>query len=167
MGVHQPLLHCQGHSKFVKIEFKQCPKGVDKCIQDGSDTYNTFLTHSDVANLSTFLGKGPDTRCAYVQTISQYHRQLVHVPAGWLLQVVNPQDCVVWRWHGTPWYQSIRQFLCSHGIFCLASPDQMLLITWRRQAFCALLSRRLEETKLTSPCTDLCVPIFVKRLLYI
>ena len=86
-------------NEFVKREFKQCPKDFDKCIQDGSDTYNTFLTQADVAKLSVFLGKNPDTGFAHVQTIYQHHGQMVHVPARWLHQVENLQDCVKIAWH--------------------------------------------------------------------
>jgi len=49
-------------NKYAKREFKQCPKGFDKCTKDGRDTFDTFLSQADVAKLSRFLGKDPDTR---------------------------------------------------------------------------------------------------------
>ena len=58
------------------------------------DMFDTFLSLADVAKLSKFLGKDPDTRYSYVQTVYQHHGQVVHVPAGWLHQVENLQDCV-------------------------------------------------------------------------
>ena len=85
-------------NEYVKKEFKQCPKGFDKCTLGGSDTNNTFLTQADVAKLSVFLGKDPDTGCAYVQTVHQHHGQMVHVPTGWLHQVENLQDCAKIAW---------------------------------------------------------------------
>ena len=40
----------------------------------------------------------PDTGYSYVQTVYQHHGQMVHVPAGWLHQVENLQDCVKIAW---------------------------------------------------------------------
>ncbi|KAL3134232.1 hypothetical protein ABBQ38_006663 [Trebouxia sp. C0009 RCD-2024] len=85
-------------NEFAEREFKQCPKGFDKCTKDGRDTFDTFLSQSDVATLSKSLGTDPNTGNAYVQTVYQHHGQLVHVPAGWLHQVENLQDCVKIAW---------------------------------------------------------------------
>ncbi len=85
-------------NEYAKKEFQQCQEGFDKCTKDGCDMFDTFLSQADVAKLSNFLGKDPDTGCAYVQTVSQHHGQVVHVPAGWSHQVDNLQDCVKIAW---------------------------------------------------------------------
>ena len=84
--------------EYVRKEFKQCPEGFDKCTKNGRDMFDTFLSQADVAKLSKFLGKDLETGCAYVQTVYQHHGQVVHVPAGWLHQVENLQDCVKIAW---------------------------------------------------------------------
>ena len=40
----------------------------------------------------------PDTGSYHVQTVYQHHGQVAHVPAGWLHQVENWQDCVKIAW---------------------------------------------------------------------
>ena len=85
-------------NEYAEREFERCPKGFDKCTKDGRDTFDTFLSQSDVARLSNFLGKDPNTGYAYVQTVYQHHGQVVNVPAGWLHQVENLQDCVKIAW---------------------------------------------------------------------
>ena len=85
-------------NEYVEREFKQCPKGFDKCNKDGCDMFDTFLSQSDAARLSNFLGKDPNTGNAYVQTMYQHHGQVVNVPAGWLHQLENLQDCVRIAW---------------------------------------------------------------------
>jgi len=84
--------------EYAKKEFKQCQQGFDKCTKDGRDIFETFLSQADVAKLSKFLGKDPEAGRAYVQTVYQQHGQMVHVPAGWLHQVENLQDCVKIAW---------------------------------------------------------------------
>jgi len=85
-------------NEYAKKEFKQCQQGFDKCTKDGHDMFDTFLSQADVAKLSKFLGKDPETGRAYVQTVYQHHGQVMHVPAGWLHQVENLQDCVKIAW---------------------------------------------------------------------
>ncbi len=79
-------------------EFKRCPKGFYICTDDGLNLFDTFLSQSDIAKLSNFLGKDLDTGCAYVQTVYQHHGQVVHVPAGWLHQVEILQGCGKIAW---------------------------------------------------------------------
>ncbi|KAL3157775.1 hypothetical protein ABBQ32_012200 [Trebouxia sp. C0010 RCD-2024] len=85
-------------NEYVRREVKQCPEGFDKCTKEGRDTFDTFPSQADVAKLSKFLGKDLETGCAYVRTVYQHHGQVVHVPAGWLHQVENLQDCVKIAW---------------------------------------------------------------------
>ena len=46
-------------NEYAEREFEQCPKGFDKCTKDGRDTFDTFLSQSDVARLSNFFGQRP------------------------------------------------------------------------------------------------------------
>ena len=85
-------------NEYVRKEFKQCPEDFDKCTKDGRDMFDTFLSQADVTKLSKFLGTDLETGCACVQTVYQHHGQVVHVPAGWLHQVENLQDCVKIAW---------------------------------------------------------------------
>ena len=39
-------------NEYVRKEFKQCPEGFDKCIKNGRDMFDTFLSQADVAKLS-------------------------------------------------------------------------------------------------------------------
>ena len=54
-------------NEYAKKELKQ---GFDKCTKDGREMFDTFLSQADVAKLSKFMGKHPETGRAYVQTVT-------------------------------------------------------------------------------------------------
>ena len=56
------------------------------------------LKEDHIAKLQVHLGEDPKSGEAYVRVVYQFHGERMYVPAGWVHQVENLQDCVKLAW---------------------------------------------------------------------
>ncbi|DBA96413.1 TPA: putative JmjC domain-containing histone demethylation protein 2C [Trebouxia sp. C0004] len=60
--------------------------------------FGFHLNQEQIAKLQAHLGDDPRTGLAYVRVVYQFHGERMYVPAGWVHQVENLQDCVKLAW---------------------------------------------------------------------
>jgi len=113
--------HLQGRKRWVKnmplakwvFFHPACVQQADAWVRANANTHGFsrdakghgfHLNEEQITKLQAHLGNDPKTGLAYVRVVFQSHGERVYVPAGWVHQVENLQDCVklAWDFFGSP-----------------------------------------------------------------